>query len=141
MFNEDNSVKLARWKQFRDALETSTCPFEDVAEFWSHAPFVSDFLDPANSSNWPDPWHLILDSKFDDLAITVGMLYTLQLTNKFKECYFEIHMLEDSQIKPSRYWLVVNKNYALNYHYKQVVTVDQINEKSIIILHTNTSLL
>jgi len=80
VFDQYGTDRIAAWKQFRDTLETSEHPLEDVAEFWSHAPFVSAYLDPNLPQQWPDPWQLILDLRLDDLAITLGMLYTVKLT-------------------------------------------------------------
>jgi hypothetical protein len=140
VFNSSPNERLAKWKQFRDTLETSNTPLEDVAEFWSHAPFVSNFLDPQNNNTWPDPWHLIIDGRFDDLAIVVGMLYTLQLTQRFMGSHFEIHMSIVSQNKSPNYWLVVDGLYALNYHYKEVVAVEQITGVPTTILYTTNSL-
>ena len=80
VFDSYGTDRLTKWKQFRDSLETSATPLEDVAELWSHAPFVSPYLDPQNPAEWPDPWHLILDLRLDDLAIALGMLYTIKLT-------------------------------------------------------------
>jgi hypothetical protein len=140
VFDASPNERLTKWKQFRDNLENSKGPFEDVAEFWSHAPFVSDFLAPQNPNSWPDPWHLILDGRFDDLAIVLGMLYTLQLTQRFIGSHFEIHMSIVSQNKSPNYWLVVDGHYALNYHYKEVVAVEQITGVPTTILYTTNSL-
>ena len=140
VFDASSSERLAKWKQFRDTLETSNNPFEDVAEFWSHAPFVSDFLDPQTPNTWPDPWHLILDGRFDDLAIVLGMLYTLQLTQRFMGSHFEIHMSIVSQNKSPNFWLVVDGCYVLNYHYKQVVAVNRVANEPATILYTTNSL-
>ena len=140
MFDASSNERLAKWKQFRDTLENSNSPLEDVAEFWSHAPFVSNFLDPQNPNSWPDPWHLIIDGRFDDLAIALGMLYTLQLTQRFIGSCFEIHMSIVSSNKQSEYWLVVDKLYALNYHYKEVVAVERIANVPTTIIYASSSL-
>ena len=140
MFDSSPNERLAKWKQFRDTLETSNNPLKDVAEFWSHAPFVSDFLDPQKPNSWPDPWHLILDGRFDDLAIALGMLYTLQLTQRFMVARFEIHMSIVSQNKLPNYWLIVNGRYALNYHFKEVVAVEQVANDPTTILYVSDSL-
>jgi hypothetical protein len=138
VFNSSPNERLAEWKQFRDTIEISNTPLEDVAELWSHAPFVSSFLDPRFPNTWPDPWHLILDGRFDDLAIVLGILYTLQLTQRFMSSHFEIHMSIVSQNKSPNYWLVVDGNYALNYHYKEVVAVDQVTLPPSTIIYTKT---
>ena len=129
MFNLYGNERLTSWKQFRDTLEISTSPFEDVAELWSHAPFVSAFINPHNPESWPDPWHLIIDGKFDDLAIVLGMLYTLKLTKRFADAEFVIHM-DELKNKTPTYWLVINGKYVLNYHFKEVVSLENLPKVS-----------
>lgn len=129
MFNLYRNERLTSWKQFRDTLEISTSPFEDVAELWSHAPFVSAFINPHTPESWPDPWHLIIDGKFDDLAIVLGMLYTLKLTKRFADAEFVIHM-DELKNKTPTYWLVINGKYVLNYHFKEVVPFESLPKVS-----------
>lgn len=126
MFDLYGCERLIEWKKFRDSLETSTTPFHDVAEFWSRAPFVNSFLDPKDSSNWPDPWHLILDGKFDDLAISLGMLYTVKLTRRFMTSQCEIHNGVFLKTFDVRYPLIVDRQYVLNLEYKNVVQMEKM---------------
>ena len=130
MFNLYGNERLAAWKQFRDSLESSENPLLDVAEFWSQAPFVSPYLDPNNPTKWPDPWHLVLDLHLDDLAIALGMLYTVKLTQRFMDTKCEIHtsMLPDK--KEPCYFLIVDKKYVLNLEYKNVVDIKEISNIS-----------
>ncbi len=80
MFDLHGTERLIEWKKFRDSLETDESPLIRVADLWSKAPFVNSYLNPKNPTEWPDPWQLILDLKLDDLAICLGMLYTIKLT-------------------------------------------------------------
>ena len=126
MFNLYGNDRLAAWKQFRNNLESSETPFLDVAELWSRAPFVSPYLDPKNSTEWPDPWHLVLDLRLDDLAIALGMLYTIKLTQRFIDTPCEIHMSMSLKNKETNYFLVVDNKYVLNKEYKNVVGIDEL---------------
>lgn len=121
MFNLYGTERLTEWKNFRDSLESSQTPYQDVARFWSQAPFVSPYLNPKEPSEWPDPWHLILDGKFDDLAIALGMLYTLKLTQRFIGTKCEIHMSMLPSEKESRYFLVIDDQHVLNFEYANAV--------------------
>jgi hypothetical protein len=123
--NENN--KLQQWKNFRNSLEVSSTAFEDVAQFWSRTPFVSNYLDPFDSKSWPDPWQLILNNKFDDLGIVLGMCYTLQLTERFKDNKFEIHMSMSQLKKDWRYVLLIDDITVLNWNYGSVANFDEIN--------------
>lgn len=114
MFDQYGTERLLTWKQFRDSIETSNDPFGDVAEFWSHAPFVNTFLDPRKPNTWPDPWRLVIDGKMDGLAICLGMLYTIKLTQRFMAAPCEIHMSMPSKDHDPQFFLVAD-NSVLNY--------------------------
>lgn len=128
MFNLYRDDRIKIWKEFRDVLETSNTPFQDIAEFWSLAPFVNPYLDPQNPSEWPDPWHLILEGKYDDLAISLGMLYTLKLTQRFMDTYCEIHMSMSLNEKYPKFFLIVERSDVLNFEYKSSLKIDEIPE-------------
>jgi hypothetical protein len=133
VFDSYGTDRLTKWKEFRDSLETSATPLEDVAELWSHAPFVSPYLDPQNPLEWPDPWHLILDSRLDELAIVLGMLYTIKLTRRFIDTPCEIHTSILSNKKETMYLLIVDNKYVLNLEYKRVSSIEELAR-----LSTNT---
>jgi hypothetical protein len=128
VFDRHGTDRIAAWKEFRDNLETSDHPLEEVAELWSHAPFVSSYLDPKNPANWPDPWHLILDLRLDDLAIALGMLYTIKLTQRFMNAKCEIHMSMLPNNNEPSYMLIVDDTHVLNLEYKDVVSIDKIKK-------------
>ena len=127
MFNLYGTERLTEWKKFRDTLETSESPLEDIADLWSKAPFVNPYLDPKDPESWPDPWHLILDGKMDDLAITLGMLYTMTLTQRFMGTPCEIHMSIPNKNKEPSYFLVVDKQFVLNYDPRKVVKFESLD--------------
>jgi hypothetical protein len=127
VFDSYDTTRLQQWKEFRSSLETSATAFEDVALFWSRAPFVNNYLDPFDSKSWPDPWQLILNNKFDDLGITLGMCYTLQLTERFKDHEFEIHMSMSQSKKDWRYLLAIDKDIVLNWNFGSVTKFREID--------------
>lgn len=127
MFDKHGPERLASWKEFREQLEESQNPYKEVAEFWSPAPFVSPYLDPNNPSEWPDPWHLVLDSRLDELAISLGMLYTIKLTRRFMDVNCEIHMSMLPEETQPRYFLIVDNSHVLNFEYRTVVDYQAIS--------------
>lgn len=134
MFNKYGTERLADWKQFREELEQSQTPFQDVVDFWSPAPFVSPYLNPEDPNEWPDPWHLVLDSRLDDLAIALGMLYTIKLTARFMNTKCEIHKSMLPEDKEPRYFLIVDQQHVLNFEYRKVLDYQSIS-------HLKTTLL
>ena len=121
VFDEYGTKRLAAWRQFRESLETSPTPLEDVAELWCHAPFVSPYLDPQLPTEWPDPWHLMLDLRLDDLALVLGMLYTIKLTQRFIDTKCEIHMSMCPDKNSTQYLLLVDNSHVLNLDHGTVV--------------------
>ena len=138
MFDLYDNDRLIKWKQFRDSIETSQTPLEDVAHLWSRAPFVSPYLNPLTPDQWPDPWQLVLNSKLDELAIVLGMLYTLKLTQRFIRSQFEIHMSTMKENKHNQYFLLVD-NHVLNLEYGCVLPATQLESLQTSIIWTNVS--
>ena len=123
MFDLHGNERLTKWKQFRDSIELSNSPFEDVANFWSHAPFVSPYLPPSNPDSWPDPWQLIAVGRFDELAIVIGMLYTIKLTQRFIDSKCEIHTTILSKEKEPIYMLIIDNQQVINFEYRTVSSI------------------
>jgi hypothetical protein len=120
MFNLYGNERLIEWKRFRDSLESCSDPLTRVAELWATAPFVNPYLDSKNPNEWPDPWHLVLDSKLDELAISLGMLYTIKLTQRFIDSNCEIHKsMLPNNLEPS-FYLVVDQQHVMNYEPRMV---------------------
>jgi len=126
VFDRHGTQRLTAWKEFRDSLETSDTPLEDVAMLWSQAPFVSPYLNPETPDEWPDPWHLILDLHLDDLAITLGMLYTIKLTQRFKDTSCDIHTSKFETDKHPRYCLIIDNKSVLNFEYRAVLDINSL---------------
>ena len=131
MFDRHGTDRLTAWKEFRNSLETSSEPLLDVAKFWSRAPFVSPYLNPQKPNEWPDPWHLVIDLHLDDLAIALGMLYTIKLTQRFMGTNCEIHTSMSPVEKDPRYFLIVDGKYVLNLEYKCVVEATELESRLI----------
>ena len=133
MFNLYGNERLIEWKRFRDSLESCSDPLTRVAELWATAPFVNPYLDPNNPNEWPDPWHLVLDSKLDELAISLGMLYTIKLTQRFMDSNCEIHKsMLPNNLEPS-FYLVVDQQHVMNYEPRIVHDIDVLDK-----VQTNT---
>lgn len=128
MFDLYGTERLIEWKRFRDSLEGDLEPLRKVADLWSKAPFVNSYLNPKNPAEWPDPWHLILDLKLDDLAICLGMLYTLKLTQRFMGTECEIHTSMLPRDFNKKFFLVVDHQFVLNYTPRKVDNKDVLNQ-------------
>ena len=126
MFDLSTQERLSNWRQFRDDLENSQFPLEEVADFWSKAPFVSSYLDYSCPKTWPDPWHLVIDGKFDELAICLGMLYTIKLTQRFSHTDCEIHMSITQTKNERSFFLVVDNSKVLNLDHRSALDIEEL---------------
>lgn len=127
MFDLNGNDRLVWWREFRNNLETTQTPFEEVINLWNSAPFVSDFLNYNDTKHWPDPWHLIIDGKYDQLALCLGMLYTIKLTQRFNNSYCEIHMSISGQKEEPLFFLIIDNRFVLNYDYGKLIEIDTPN--------------
>ena len=125
MFDLHGTERLAEWKKIRDNLEICDNPLQEVVNLCRSVPFVSNYLNPYSPNDWPDPWRLVLDGKIDDLAICLGMLYTLQLTERFMGSKYEIHMSINPKTNDAVFYLCIDRSFVLNYVYKEVAKFDE----------------
>jgi len=118
MFDKKFEDRLAEWQKFREDLEFAKDPLSDVIKFYSKAPLVSIHTDPWDNKMWPTPWELINENQYCDFCLVLGMCYSLQLTERFKESKFEIHIGIDKTHSATYYLLYVdNKIIGWNESY------------------------
>jgi len=101
MFQLPAEDRLRSWREFRTTLES--LPLEQAlaqtAEFWARAPFVPYNLDTDSMSNWPDPWTLVYENSYCDVAKCLGIVYTMSLTGHKKNLALEIRVYEDPKTR------------------------------------------
>jgi hypothetical protein len=114
MFEKSFEDRLVVWRKFRDGLEISTSPLEDVVDFYSIAPLVSTHVDPWDRHTWPHPWQLLDENQYCDFRIVLGYCYSLQLTDRFKASTFEIHIGMDYAKSQTFYMLFVD-DHVIGY--------------------------
>lgn len=89
--------RVARWHDFRKTLDALPLDeaLQEVAKFWQGCPFVPYYLDPDEIDNWPDPWTLIYENIYCDIAKCLGIVYTIELTQHKKNLAVEIRVYKD----------------------------------------------
>ena len=85
MWNLKPDERLHEWKEFREKIGNLTVDeaIRETIHLWSYAPFVNHYLDGLAIEEWPDPWTLLHENYYCDLAKTLGMLYTLYLSTHY----------------------------------------------------------
>ena len=133
--------RLAEWKDFRHELDR--LPLEsaviELNNMWSTAPFVNYNLDPSDPNTWPDPWTLLAENYWCDVAKALGILYTIYFTHH-RNTPMELRVYYDYKDK-QRYtvaWLD-NGKYILNYWPYEIVNTKQVEEKQLQLLYQYSS--
>lgn len=114
MFNKKYEDRLAAWSDFRNTLETTDNPYQDVIDFYQRAPLVSIHTDPFDQAQWPTPWELIQENQYCEFARVLGYCFSLQLTERFSEANFEIHIVTSKE-KSYLYLLIIDSKIVLGY--------------------------
>lgn len=121
--------RLDRWKRLRlDINEIdSNKAFAQVSEFWSTAPFTPYYLDADNPETWPDPWTLIAENYYCDLAKALGIVYTIHLSSHGANHNIGIKVFLDEKTKGqyNLVWIDDGK-YVLNFAESEIVNRTQL---------------
>ena len=143
MWNLDTQTRLSSWYDFRQKI--ANLPIEQAVqmtnELWMTAPISNPYYTADHSDEWPNPWQLVVDNTYDDIAKTLGMLYTITLSHKEINgeirCYRDRKRSEDINLA----WLEHGK-YVLNYDLEVRVNteLEHINQASIINICTKEEL-
>ena len=120
MQEENFETKLSSWINFRKRLETSATPFEDVIKHYNTLNKCKLSVDPWDQKTWPDPWELLCQNKICDFTNSLGVCYSLQLTDRFSQSKFEIHICTDTINDEVMYPVIIDDQYVLCYKLNEV---------------------
>lgn len=130
VFQLTYEARLSDWYDLRVRLEDS--PIEEkcveIDKWWQKAPLVNHHLHILDSENWPDPWQLLVENTYCEVARALGMCYTLLLLGEVEIKLAEAtdRMGDDVVIV-----LVDNAKYVMNYYPNTVLsnTLEDFNVK------------
>ena len=81
IFQSTYEARLQDWFQLRTSV--TSLPIEQqcvtIDEWWQQCPLVTHHLHPQDIDNWPDPWELLSENTYCEVARALGMCYTLHL--------------------------------------------------------------
>ena len=130
MWNLRSEQRLSEWKRFRG--EISNMPLEQAIQatthLWSYAPFVGYYLDPSNPKEWPDPWILLDENYYCDVAKSLGMLYTLALSEHGKNINLDLRFVKDKNGNTSHLVYIDQGKYVINYWHDEIVNNTQVEK-------------
>lgn len=125
IFFEGFDNRLKSWVDFRQLLETDKDPLQKVIDFWNKAPIGPRTCDPFEKSTWPDPWELLSSNDYCDFSKILAIYYTLVLTERFNDSYFEIQITKDVDAHKLLYLLIVD-DHVIGYLYDCPVLQEEL---------------
>lgn len=127
MFKLPASERLTRWREFRKALAplSLTDAAKEIVQLWDSCPFSPYYLDPDTTAKWPDPWTLIEENWYCDIAKALGMLYTIKYSAHDPSVELRIYQDKTTRYSYNVVW-INNGALVLNVEPGAVVSKDQL---------------
>jgi hypothetical protein len=115
--------RLGTWYQLRESVRS--LPTEQaltaINTWWFNAPWRPYYLHWDDQPKWPDPWQLLSDDVYCDLARGLGILYTITLLDRPDLASADLVLTEDGD----NLVLVDKTKYILNWKPDSVVNTFQ----------------
>jgi hypothetical protein len=123
MWPRDFAARLESWTALRrqtqdQDLETALAA---INAWWFNTPWQAYYLDWDNQLTWPDPWQLLSDNVYCDVAKALGILYTITLLDRADMADATLVLTEDHR----NLVLVSKTKYILNWNSDSVVNTNQ----------------
>lgn len=132
MFKLSTSDRLRRWKSIRQNLDKLSFveAMQTTVNLWQSCPFSPFYLDPETPGMWPDPWQLLEENTYCDLAKVLGIVYTLHLSSHKPVLEPEIRIYYDPKTKYNFHIAYLSGGkYVLNLIEDEIVNKEHINQE------------
>ena len=95
-----------------------------INSWWFSTPWQPYYLDWLDQLTWPDPWQLLSDNVYCDLARALGILYTISLLDRADLTDATLVLSQDGH----NLVMVDKSKYILNWNPDTVVNTSQTIE-------------
>lgn len=117
------SSRLESWNQLRDQTQNLSIEsaLQDINAWWFCSPWQPYYLHWDDQTTWPDPWQLLSDNVFCEVARGLGILYTISLLERADMACASLVLTQDGH----NLVLVAKEKYILNWEPNTVVNTFQ----------------
>ena len=123
--------RLHAWGILRETVQHAPVEqaLSDINAWWFRAPWRAYHLHWDDRTNWPDPWELLSDNIYCDLARGLGILYTITLVDRA-----DLQDMMLAEIDQGNLVLSQDEKYILNWDSQQVLNISlgRINRQHIV---------
>jgi hypothetical protein len=123
MWPQTFGQRLASWNLLRDQCQnlSSKSALEHINQWWFGAPWQPYYLHWDDQSTWPDPWQLLSDNVYCDVARGLGILYTISLLDRTDLMPVDLIQTESGH----NLVLAAKEKYILNWEADTIVNTIQ----------------
>ena len=111
-------TRLQGWNDLRSiclGLGVDNC-LQRINIFWMSSPWQPYYLHWDDQKTWPDPWQLLSDNVYCDLARSLGIVYTILLLERT-----DIGSVEIAETDRGNLVQVSGGKYILNWHPDEIL--------------------
>jgi hypothetical protein len=113
------AARLESWNLLRDRCQhlPLKSALDEINYWWFNAPWQPYYLHWDDQLFWPDPWQLLSDNVYCDLARGLGIVYTISMLDRVDMAPATLVLTEDG----SNLVQVAKEKYILNWKAEQIV--------------------
>ena len=104
--------RLRSWQQLREScaiMPVDRC-LDSINRWWFQLPWQPYYLHWDDIKVWPDPWQLLSDNIYCDIARGLGIVYTITMLDRMD--LQDSRLVEEDQ---NNLVLIQSRKYILNY--------------------------
>jgi hypothetical protein len=118
------SARLTSWNQLRQQVQhvPTESALTAINNWWFDTPWRPYYLHWDDQKTWPDPWQLLSDNVYCDVARGLGILYTITLLNRADMLPADLILTESGH----NLVLVAKEKYILNWEVNNIVNTNHI---------------
>jgi len=111
--------RLAAWADLRSRCQSLDLEsaLSTINAWWFTTPWQPYYLHWDDQPKWPDPWQLLSDNVYCDLARGLGIVYTISLLDRADMADAELVLAEDG----TNLVLAAKEKYILNWNRDSIV--------------------
>ena len=113
------AARLESWNLLRDRCQNLPLEsaLDEINQWWFHTPWRPYYLHWDDQPAWPDPWQLLSDDVYCELARGLGILYTISLLDRADMADASLVLTKDD----GNLVLVAKEKYILNWKAEDIV--------------------
>jgi hypothetical protein len=123
MWPKTFQLRLDAWATLRNQIQTQSAEqaLSQINTWWFRAPWRPYHLHWDDRESWPDPWELLSDNLYCDVAKGLGMLYTISLAEHPDLTDAELVLTSEGHNLVQ----VCKRKYILNWNQDTIVNTNQ----------------